>query len=72
MKALHHATAGEHPSPIAVALIYAGLGDRDHAFEWLDRASANHGLIAQVQNPDWDNLQSDPRYAALLKKTGVR
>jgi TolB-like protein/Tfp pilus assembly protein PilF len=72
MKALHDATSGERPSPIAVALIYTGLGDRDHAFEWLDRASANHGLIAQIQDPDWDNLQSDPRYAGLLKKTGVR
>lgn len=72
LKILNEVTAGEHPPRMMIALIYAGLGDRDRAFEWLDRAVANHGMIVQVLEPDWDNLRPDPRYAELLKKIGVR
>jgi hypothetical protein len=50
---------------------YAGLGDKDRAFELLERAF-------QERSPDipWflkadlriDNLRSDPRYADLLRR----
>jgi len=45
-----------------VALIYAGLGDKDRAFEWLDRAyeARDMGLVLLKVDPPLDPLRSDP------------
>jgi tetratricopeptide (TPR) repeat protein len=53
-----------------VALIYAGLGEKDHAFEWLERAYEEHdkGLIYLKVDPPLDPLRSDPRYEDLLRR----
>jgi hypothetical protein len=47
------------------AAVYAFRSQSDKAFEWLDRAYAQHdsGLVATTVEP----LHSDPRYAAFLK-----
>ncbi len=49
------------------------MGETDRAFEWLDRASEEEAW-SQVDlklDPRFDPLRSDPRFAALLKKTGL-
>jgi len=50
--------------------VYAFRGENDHAFEWLERAYAQHdsGLAEIKADPLLKNLQRDPRYAAFLKK----
>jgi tetratricopeptide (TPR) repeat protein len=53
-----------------LASVYTYLGDRDHAFAWLDKAyeerdSALQGLKVV---PDWDNLRSDPRFQDLVRR----
>lgn len=59
-------------SPFKIALVYAGLGDSDRAFEWLDRAGEIRDgwmttlKIAQELIP----LRMDPRFAGLLKRVG--
>jgi hypothetical protein len=42
----------------------------DGAFEWLERAYAQHdsGLLWMKVDPDLKNLHGDPRFAALLRK----
>jgi tetratricopeptide (TPR) repeat protein len=54
----------------AVALIYAGLGDRDAAFEWLEKAykdrSASMALLKV--DPALNNLHSDPRFQELSRR----
>jgi eukaryotic-like serine/threonine-protein kinase len=56
--------------PGEIALNYAELGDKDQAFAWLDKGYAEKSdLMVWVKIvPELDNLRSDPRYAALLKK----
>ena len=57
------------------ALVYAGLGDKDEAFAWLERAySERSAFIAWFVpvDPVWDNLRSDPRFAELLRKVGFQ
>jgi len=61
-------------SPVHVALVYAGLGDTDNAFEWLQR-----GFDVRARAMAWlsvtrefDVLQQDPRYGALLAAIGIR
>ena len=60
-------------SPLAIAELYADLGDKDHAFEWLDTACAERafGLDAIRTNFTLDSLRSDPRYAELVRKIGL-
>jgi TolB-like protein/Tfp pilus assembly protein PilF len=53
-----------------VALIYAGLEDKDRAFEWLERAYKVHdkGMLFLKIDPPLDPLRSDPRYQDLLRR----
>jgi TolB-like protein/DNA-binding winged helix-turn-helix (wHTH) protein/Tfp pilus assembly protein PilF len=55
---------------ISIATVYAFRNQRDEAFEWLDRAYAQHdgGLILIKIDPLLKNLHGDPRFAALLKR----
>ncbi len=57
----------------SVALIYAGLGDKDQAFAWLDKAYEEHSFqMAWLKvEPRWDTLRSDPRFADLLRRVGL-
>jgi Flp pilus assembly protein TadD len=55
------------------ATIYAGLGDKDHAFEWLERAYEEHStLMGYVKmDPRFDPLRSDRRFSDLLGRIGL-
>ena len=56
-----------------IAEVYAWRGEKDKAFEWLDRAYAQHdsGLTFIKTDPLVASLVGDPRYAALMKKMGL-
>ena len=51
-----------------IAVIHAGLGDRDQAFGWLDKAVEQHSfwLSWLKLDPRLDPLRSDPRFSHLL------
>jgi len=53
-----------------VALICAGLGEKEQAFAWLDRAFAerSHWLVWLRLDPRWNTLRGDPRFGALLER----
>jgi TolB-like protein/tetratricopeptide (TPR) repeat protein len=52
------------------AQVYAFRGENDRAFEWLEKAYAQHdgGLFLTKADPFLGRLKGDPRYAAFLKK----
>jgi serine/threonine protein kinase/Tfp pilus assembly protein PilF len=56
-----------------IAAIYVELGENDRAFEWLMRAYKEHDpwLVFLKVDPIWQDLHSDRRYIALLKKMGL-
>lgn len=54
-----------------VATVFAGLGRTDDAFEWLERAVADHSLTFEVREPRFGDLHTDPRFSALLGKVGL-
>jgi hypothetical protein len=60
----------QYISPYGIALIHAGLGDKDRAFEWLEKAFQDRSswLIYLKVEPLFASLQSDPRAAALLRR----
>jgi len=56
-----------------IGAVYAGLGEKDKAFEWLTKAYEEHaGQLVCIRVDPWiKNLRSDPRYEELLKKMGL-
>ena len=61
-------------SPYIIATIYAGLGDKDRAFGFLEKAYQERCWdIAWFLKADLriDNLRSDPRFQALLQRVGL-
>jgi hypothetical protein len=60
----------EDLGPQAVALIHLNLGDKDRAFEWLEKAFEAHTItpfLARL-SPFFDEMTSDPRFDELMKK----
>jgi TolB-like protein/class 3 adenylate cyclase/Tfp pilus assembly protein PilF len=55
---------------VMVARAYAALNDRDHAFEWLTKACDTHDpYVWRIKRYlEFDALESDPRYQALLRR----
>jgi hypothetical protein len=60
--------------PITRVRIYAGLGDKDKAFEWLERGYEDRSifLVAFNVDPAFDSLRSDPRFADLLRRMNLQ
>jgi eukaryotic-like serine/threonine-protein kinase len=60
-------------SPYNFAIIYTGLGDRDRAFEWLEKGyeQRTQYVYRVKREPMFDSLRSDPRYAELLRKMNL-
>ena len=56
-----------------LAAVYAGFGDRDQAFAWLEKDfQARSGSLQFVTvKASFDPLRSDPRYADLLRRMGL-
>ena len=60
-------------SPYHVAMVYAGLGEQDKTFDWLEQAYAEReGRMTILKfAPEFDSLHSDPRYADLVRRIGL-
>ncbi|HSQ24162.1 MAG TPA: hypothetical protein VLN44_07125, partial [Pyrinomonadaceae bacterium] len=59
------------PAP-SIALIYAGLGEKDQALAWLDKGYTERAFQMQwiKMEPRWDSLRSDPRFQELMRRMG--
>lgn len=56
-----------------IAMIYVGMGEKDEAFAWLDKAYQEHSfwLMWIKMDPKVDSLRSDPRFTALMRRVGL-
>jgi TolB-like protein len=48
-----------------VAVVHAGLGDRDQAFAWLERSVKEHSWRVYIMDPLFKDLHENPRFAQL-------
>jgi tetratricopeptide (TPR) repeat protein len=57
-------------SPVTFASIYARLGEKDRALEWLEQAyQQRSGQLAWLKaKREWDPLRDDPRFQSLLRR----
>jgi TolB-like protein/Tfp pilus assembly protein PilF len=73
LEGLGHLSATRYVSPYSVALVHAGLGNRDQALAWLDNAYAERSDYMPYLRlePMLDGLRSDHRFAALVRRVGL-
>jgi len=59
--------------PASFAWIYAGLGEVDSCFEWMDRAidARDHMIVPIRTYPFLDSIRADARYFALLRRMNL-
>jgi hypothetical protein len=60
-----------------MARIYMGLGEKDKAFEWLEKGYEERVVFGDATNdikvdPIFDPLRSDPRFADLLRRMNLQ
>jgi serine/threonine protein kinase/Flp pilus assembly protein TadD len=67
---LTKASQSEYASPNEIARYYGLMGDRDHAFEWLEKGYAERsGRMEYIKvDESFEPFHSDPRYIDLLKR----
>jgi TolB-like protein/tetratricopeptide (TPR) repeat protein len=59
----------DHVRALAVARVYAGLGDRDQAIAWLEKAIQQHDVNLYIaSDPVYAPLHADPRFHTLLER----
>ncbi len=63
---------GSFVTAYGVALVHAGLGEKDEAFRWLEKAfeERSHWLVWLRLDPRWANLRGDPRFAGMVARMG--
>jgi TolB-like protein/DNA-binding winged helix-turn-helix (wHTH) protein len=65
---------GRKISALRFATLHAELGDKDQAFVWLEKSFATREpmFVFFKIHPHYDSLHSDPRFADLARRTGLR
>ena len=70
LRRMNELTNEEYVTPYGIALIFAGLNDKEHAIHWLQNAyeDRSHWLVWLNLDPRFDNVRSDPRFQELLQR----
>ena len=66
--------SGQRYTPaLAFALVHLGLGERDQAIDWLEKAyEERYNRLAYLRRePVWDPLRRDPRFQDLVRRIGL-
>lgn len=73
LDSLREISERKYVSPFSIALVYAGLSDKDSAFAWLQKAIDERSsyIIRIAVDPLWENLRTDPRFKELLHQIGL-
>lgn len=71
---LHEFSKRHYHDAFWTAVAYVGLGDRDKAFEWLNKAyeERSASMVFIKTEPALYPLRSDPRFIELYKKIGLK
>jgi tetratricopeptide (TPR) repeat protein len=61
-------------SPHSILHVYIGLGDRDKAFEWMEKSyqDRTNGMAWLAVWPGFDPIRTDPRFDIYLRRIGLK
>ncbi len=70
---LRAASKQRYVPAISFAVVYVGLGEKEQAFTWLEKAYEERTpSLAYIKvQATWDPLRSDPRFVDLLRRMGL-
>jgi TolB-like protein/Flp pilus assembly protein TadD len=71
---IRKSSENNYVSAYSVAVIYAGLGDKEKTFEWLERAYSDRSYYLPVYlttDARLDGFHSDPRFKDLVRRIGL-
>jgi tetratricopeptide (TPR) repeat protein len=72
LKELEQMSGPNLDQALYIAKVYATLNDKEMALSWLDRGLAAGAIGSFYKDePVWDPLRSDPRFADLLRRMGI-
>jgi serine/threonine-protein kinase len=72
LKELRELSNKRYVPSASFAIIYVGLGDKDQAFTWLEKAYEERSRLPMLKiDPIWDPLRADPRFKELLRRIGL-
>jgi tetratricopeptide (TPR) repeat protein len=74
LKELEEKYAKREALATSVAAVYAGLGDRDQAFAWLEKGfQAHSGEMVRISfDQPYELLKDDPRFTDLLRRIALK
>ncbi|MFZ1022775.1 MAG: tetratricopeptide repeat protein, partial [Thermoplasmata archaeon] len=69
LRKMEEESRSRYVSPGWIATIYASLGEREKAFEWLERNNGEgaRSLWIHYQSAAWDSIRDDPRFRSMLE-----
>jgi TolB-like protein/DNA-binding winged helix-turn-helix (wHTH) protein/Tfp pilus assembly protein PilF len=73
LQQLERVSRSQVVDPISFATAYIGIGDKEKALVWLQRAYQWHSssLTALKVDPTYDPLRNDPRFQTLVRRIGL-
>jgi TolB-like protein/tetratricopeptide (TPR) repeat protein len=73
LERIHGSAEGAYVAPLAAALVYLGLGDREKAIQWLTRAVNERAVYVTsiAVDPLFDGLREDAQFTALLRRMNL-
>jgi TolB-like protein/DNA-binding winged helix-turn-helix (wHTH) protein/Flp pilus assembly protein TadD len=69
LKELQEVSTSRHVPPSHFAVVYIGIGDKDRAFEWLNKGfkERSYEMALLRSDPRFDSLRNDPRFQNLIE-----
>jgi serine/threonine protein kinase/tetratricopeptide (TPR) repeat protein len=61
----------EYVDPCHIAFVYAGLGQADTMFEWLEKGYEQHSFQMMVFPTEFRAYRDDPRFIDLARRVGI-
>jgi TolB-like protein/Flp pilus assembly protein TadD len=71
LEELHACSRHRYVSPVGIALVHVGLGDKEKALAWLEKAYRVRDFDLVTRNPRLDPLRTEPRFQALMRRVGL-
>lgn len=70
---MHELAKQRYVPAYGFGIAYAALGDKDQAFQWLERTLQDRSweITFLKVDPNLDSLHSDPRFSDLVKRVGL-
>ena len=71
---LRRLESAPRPAAYDIAVVYVGLGGKEAAFGWFEKAveqRSNFGQLTINVDPRLDSVRSDPRFQSLLRRIGL-